>query len=78
VPPVSPDSGQPRRPHDQGWDCKGPDLSGVFSANRVVKVGKELGALVQKNIFNGIAILLELVKSLETRRKFKKFQTKFW
>jgi hypothetical protein len=31
APPVSPDSGQPRRPHGQGWDCKGPSLCRVFS-----------------------------------------------
>jgi hypothetical protein len=36
------------------------------------------GSPTQKSNFNSIAILLELVKSLENRRKFEKLQTQFF
>jgi hypothetical protein len=36
------------------------------------------GSSVQKGNFNSIAILLELVKSLENRRNFRKLQTQFF
>jgi hypothetical protein len=42
-----------------------------------VKVGKDLGALVQNGNFNSKTHLLILVKSLENRRKIGKMQTKF-
>jgi hypothetical protein len=38
----------------------------------VVKVEKLLGAPAQKNIFNSITLLSNLIKSLENRRKFGK------
>jgi hypothetical protein len=42
-----------------------------------VKVEKLLGVPAQKNIFNSIAHLMNLVKSLEKRRKIEKMQTQF-
>jgi hypothetical protein len=35
------------------------------------------GSLVQKGNFNSVALSVELVKSLENRRKFGKLQTQF-
>jgi hypothetical protein len=35
------------------------------------------GSLVQKGNFNSVALLVELLKSLENRRKFGKLQTQF-
>jgi hypothetical protein len=66
-------------PTAKGGIAKGRIFLGCLAQTEgiVVKVGKELGALVQKNIFNSIAILLELVKYLENRRKFRKLQTQF-
>jgi hypothetical protein len=44
----------------------------------VVKVGKDLGALVQNGNINSKRILLILVNSLENRRNFRKLQTQFF
>jgi hypothetical protein len=53
-PPVSPDSGQPRRPHVQGLDCKGPSLPRVFSINQgcSCEVSVLVGSSVQIGNFN--------------------------
>jgi hypothetical protein len=52
---------------------------GCFVQARVVSVkdGKVLGTSLQKGKFNSKVILLNLIKSLENRRKLEKIQTWF-
>jgi hypothetical protein len=61
-------------PTAKGRIAKGRIFLGCLAQTKgiVVKVGKDLGALVQNGNFNSKRILLILVKSLEKRRKFRK------
>jgi hypothetical protein len=77
---------QPRRipagraaPTAKGRIAKGQIFLGCLAQTEgiVVKVGKDLGALVQNGNFNSKRILLILVKSLENRRKFGKMYPQF-
>jgi hypothetical protein len=67
-------------PTAKGRIAKGRIILGclVQTEGIVVKVGKDLGGLVQNRNFNSNRILLKLVNALENRRKFGKLKTLFF
>jgi hypothetical protein len=76
----SPESGRRRRLPTPGGPIASPSFflgCLVQTEGIVVKVGKDLGALVQNGNFNSIRVLLILVNALESRRKFGKLQIQF-
>jgi hypothetical protein len=71
---TGPPPAAPRGPH-----CENPNLPGGPSVNRGhnCKISKPPGTSLQISIFNSICVLLDLVKSIENRRKSANFKPNF-